>query len=74
MHTRLWKVRRRGPNSSVNLPALNGEIRFENATFLYRAGMPEIVRNLSLSIRPGQVVGIIGRSGSETPNRARRRG
>jgi len=52
------------PNSNANLPALKGDIRFENVTFRYRPGMPEVVRDLSLNIRPGQVVGIVGRSGS----------
>ncbi|MEZ5901265.1 MAG: type I secretion system permease/ATPase [Hyphomicrobiaceae bacterium] len=47
-----------------NLPPIRGEIRFENVTFRYRPGTPEVLRNLSLSIEPGQVIGIVGRSGS----------
>jgi len=47
-----------------NLPPIRGEIRFENVTFRYRPGTPEVLRNLSLTIKPGQVIGIVGRSGS----------
>jgi subfamily B ATP-binding cassette protein HlyB/CyaB len=47
-----------------NLPPIRGEIRFEGLTFRYRPGMPEVLRNVSLAVKPGQVIGIVGRSGS----------
>lgn len=47
-----------------NLPPIRGDVRFEGVTFRYRPGLPEVVRNMTLHILPGQVIGIVGRSGS----------
>ncbi|MEA5552441.1 peptidase domain-containing ABC transporter [Anabaena cylindrica UHCC 0172] len=48
-----------------NLPQLKGNIRFDNVTFRYH---PEsdinIIENLSFQIKPGQMVALVGRSGS----------
>lgn len=53
------------PNATQpNLPPLRGDIRFEGVTFRYRPGSPEVLKNVSLSIQPGQVIGVVGRSGS----------
>ena len=46
------------------LPALAGEVRFENVTFRYRPDAPEALRDVSLRIEQGSVVGVVGRSGS----------
>jgi subfamily B ATP-binding cassette protein HlyB/CyaB len=43
---------------------LQGDIRFERVRFRYRADGPLVLDNLSLAIRPGMVVGCVGRSGS----------
>ena len=51
------------PNRTV-LPALNGNIAFENVTFRYRPDGAEVLRKLSLSIDAGKVIGVVGRSGS----------
>lgn len=60
-----------------------GGIALENVTFSYHADGPEILKNLSLNIRPGEYVGIVGPSGCgkstllklllgfETPNSGR---
>ncbi|MBV9077671.1 MAG: type I secretion system permease/ATPase, partial [Methylobacteriaceae bacterium] len=45
-------------------PPLRGHIRFERVGFRYRPSGPEILRDLTLEVRPGEVVGIVGRSGS----------
>jgi subfamily B ATP-binding cassette protein HlyB/CyaB len=52
------------PQSRQALPAVNGNIRFENIRFRYRADSPPILNDLSLEVRAGDVIGIVGRSGS----------
>ncbi len=47
------------------LAVTRGEIRFDNLTFGYgRKDAPPVVRQLNLTIRPGERVGIVGRSGA----------
>lgn len=50
--------------SHGNLPRATGAIEFRNVSFRYKAGAAEVLKNISLSIEPGDVVGIVGRSGS----------
>ncbi|WP_320534936.1 type I secretion system permease/ATPase [Robbsia andropogonis] len=52
------------PQSRQALPALKGEISFQNIVFRYRPDGMTILNDVSLDIRAGQVVGIVGRSGS----------
>ena len=47
-----------------SLPALAGRIEFDQVGFRYRPDAPEVLRGVSLSIAPGEVIGIVGRSGS----------
>jgi ATP-binding cassette, subfamily B, bacterial HlyB/CyaB len=48
-----------------SLPPLQGHIRFENVTFRYQPeGDENILENLSFDIKPGQMVALVGRSGS----------
>ncbi len=51
-------------NGGVALPALKGEIDFDQLSFRYRADGRDILSDIELAIRPGEVVGIVGRSGS----------
>lgn len=46
------------------LPPLRGHIRMENVTFAYSAATPPVVRDVTLEIKPGEVIGIVGASGS----------
>lgn len=48
----------------ANLPPPKGQIEIRNVSFRYRNGGPEILKNVSLGIRPGEVIGIVGPSGS----------
>jgi ATP-binding cassette subfamily B multidrug efflux pump len=44
-----------------------GEVRFENVDFHYgrdAAGSPRLIEKLSLHIRPGEKIGLVGRSGA----------
>ena len=43
--------------------SLSGRIELSNVTFRYRRDMPLILDNVSLKIRPGQYVAIVGRTG-----------
>ena len=48
----------------ASLPDLEGRVSFEGVTFRYRPDGPEILRNVSIHIPAGKVIGIVGRSGS----------
>ena len=45
-------------------PAISGGLVFDNVTFRYRPDGPPALDGVSFSVVPGQVVGIVGRSGS----------
>ncbi|ESY64277.1 type I secretion system permease/ATPase [Mesorhizobium opportunistum] len=46
------------------LPTIRGRVTFEHATFRYRIDGPEVLHDVSFSVEPGQVIGIVGSSGS----------
>jgi subfamily B ATP-binding cassette protein HlyB/CyaB len=46
------------------LPRISGQVVFDDITFRYRPDGPAVLQTLSLAVEPGQVVGIVGRSGS----------
>ncbi|MFA8356917.1 type I secretion system permease/ATPase [Burkholderia ubonensis] len=46
------------------LPKLAGAISFDQVFFRYRPDVLETLRGISISIAPGEVIGIVGRSGS----------
>jgi len=52
------------PMTRPALPSPRGAIEFRNVTFRYRPGGPEVLKNLSLAIRAGETIGIVGPSGS----------
>ncbi len=45
------------------ITALRGGIELNNVTFRYAEGMPNVLDDISLKIRPGQYVAIVGRTG-----------
>ncbi|MEM8930843.1 MAG: peptidase domain-containing ABC transporter [Acidobacteriota bacterium] len=45
-------------------PPLRGEIRIENVTFRYGPLAPTVVRDVSFSCRAGELIGLVGRTGS----------
>ncbi len=51
------------PEGAEPLPAMRGKIRFENVTFGYDRNHP-VLKDFNLTIRPGEMVGVVGRSGS----------
>jgi subfamily B ATP-binding cassette protein HlyB/CyaB len=54
----------RAPQNNLTPPPLRGEIELRGVTFRYRPESPSALRDISLSIQPGEVVGIFGLSGS----------
>lgn len=51
------------PNRQA-MPVIHGDIKFERVSFAYPGGGREVLRDLNLVIDAGQVVGLVGRSGS----------
>ncbi|MCB1800109.1 MAG: type I secretion system permease/ATPase [Gammaproteobacteria bacterium] len=48
----------------ATLPELKGAVRFDCVGFRYAPDRPQVLRDITLDIRPGEVIGIVGRSGS----------
>ena len=53
-----------GTVSRTTLPNIKGQVTFEQVLFRYRADAPPVLQGLSFGVRPGTVIGIVGRSGS----------
>ena len=51
------------PNRS-RPPAVKGQLVLDNIDFRYRTDGQQILKGLDLSVAPGEVIGIVGRSGS----------
>jgi ATP-binding cassette, subfamily B, bacterial HlyB/CyaB len=52
------------PQSRQALPAIRGNIQFDNVRFRYRPDAPPVIDGVSVNISAGQIIGIVGRSGS----------
>jgi len=50
--------------NKTRVPHIRGAITFDQVSFRYRPDAVDVIRNVSLKIRPGEVIGIVGRSGS----------
>jgi subfamily B ATP-binding cassette protein HlyB/CyaB len=50
--------------SRTQLPPIAGHIAFDQVCFRYRPTTAEVLRNVSLVLKPGDVLGLVGRSGS----------
>jgi len=53
-----------GTGAGQDLPALQGAIRFERLGFRYAPDQPLVLRDLDFRIAPGEIVAIVGASGS----------
>lgn len=54
-----------GQTGLTNTASLEGNIKFNHIRFRYASDMPEVLQNLSLSIKAGQFIGITGPSDPE---------
>ncbi|NOS76644.1 MAG: type I secretion system permease/ATPase [Nitrospira sp.] len=66
---RLGDVLNTQPEPSYNpnrttLPQVAGQVVLEEVTFRYRPDGAQVLRKVSLTVAPGKVIGIVGRSGS----------
>lgn len=51
-------------NNRATLPEIDGKIEFDKVTFRYRPDGKEVLRNVSLTITPNEIIGVVGPSGS----------
>jgi ATP-binding cassette subfamily B multidrug efflux pump len=52
------------PASQPALPALSGQVEFRNVSFQYQGENANALQNISLTVKPNQVVALIGTTGS----------
>ncbi|RME21126.1 MAG: ABC transporter ATP-binding protein [Deltaproteobacteria bacterium] len=52
------------PDGEVPLPAVEGRIRLRDVWFRYQPDGPDVLRGVDLDVEPGQVVAIVGSTGS----------
>src|SRR5262249_42994195 len=57
-------VEPQGRAGQASLGEIRGQVAFENVRFRYRVDGPTILSDISLSVEPGEVIGIVGPSGS----------
>ena len=50
--------------SNIPLPSVNGDVEFENVSFSFSPGTPEVLKNVDLHVPQGTFVGVVGQSGS----------
>ncbi|MFN9529980.1 MAG: peptidase domain-containing ABC transporter, partial [Cyanobacteriota bacterium] len=50
--------------ANIPLPAIEGKVVFENVSFSFVPGGPEVLSAINLTIEPGTFVGVVGQSGS----------
>jgi len=53
-----------GDSAKARLPQIKGCIGFEKVSFRYIPDGPEVISDMSFTIKPNTVVGVVGRSGS----------
>lgn len=51
-------------STNKSLPALKGEVIFENVSFKYFEESALVLNNINLQIKQGEIIGIVGKSGS----------
>lgn len=49
---------------AIEMPTINGHIKFDNVSFVYDDGNQPALRNVNFETAPGQVVAVLGQTGS----------
>lgn len=57
--------------TNVAMPVIKGDIRLERVSFRYRPDAPLVLNDVTLDIKAGEVIGVVGRSGSGKSSLAR---
>lgn len=60
----LLDVDERVAEGPARLEKARGEVRFENVSFAYGPDRPLVLRDVSFTVRPGEVVALVGATGS----------
>ena len=50
--------------ANIPLPSVHGDVEFENISFSFSPGSPEVLKNVDLHIAQGTFIGVVGQSGS----------
>ncbi|MEB3305004.1 MAG: peptidase domain-containing ABC transporter [Cyanobacteriota bacterium] len=50
--------------ANIPLPSIEGKVVFENVSFAFVPGAPDVLSSINLTIEPGTFVGVVGQSGS----------
>ena len=48
----------------TNLPSIKGKITFDKVSFKYNEELPMVLNNINLNVNVGDIVGVVGKSGS----------
>jgi subfamily B ATP-binding cassette protein HlyB/CyaB len=51
-------------SNQTTLPNIKGQVLFENVSFKYNEELPLVLNNINLKINVGEIVGVVGKSGS----------
>lgn len=63
-HDKYTESEEDGLRSQFKISRLASAIEIRNLSFRYRSDLPWVLKNINLSIRPGERIGIVGRTGS----------
>lgn len=59
-YTKKWNTK----DEPANIIVTKGELKFDRFKLCYRAGLPPAIRNLAITIKPGEKIGVVGRTGA----------
>ncbi len=51
-------------SKAITLPKINGSVRIDNLSFKYSPNSPMVLNGITLDVKAGQSIGLVGRSGS----------